>query len=139
MALTTEPVVSRRRGLRHILVGPSVGLDHGPADSLDTRVQPEPAVDGVQAAAGPQVRGWRRRYAVRLLVTDFLALLLASAGVHLIRFPAVTSDGAVEQFYLPYIAMTAVLLVAWMLALPWFGSRDPNTAGYGAVEYKRII
>ena len=40
---------------------------------------------------------------------------------------------------MPYVALTAVLLVVWMLALTWSGSRDPKTIGYGAVEYKRII
>ena len=36
-------------------------------------------------------------------------------------------------------ALTGVLLVVWLFALTWFGSRDQKTIGYGAVEYRRVI
>ena len=40
---------------------------------------------------------------------------------------------------MPFVALTAVIVIVWMLALAWSGSRDPTTIGYGAVEYHRVI
>jgi len=74
------------------------------------------------------------------LVSDFAALLVASLVIHLFRFPAVsTEDGLIDDASVPYVALTSVVLIIWMLALTWFGSRDPKAIGYGATEYKRII
>jgi exopolysaccharide biosynthesis polyprenyl glycosylphosphotransferase len=72
------------------------------------------------------------------MVTDFLGLLFASAVVHLVRTPATEADGLLNQ-YLPYAAMTAALLVLWLLALTWFGTRDRRTIGYGPAEYRQVI
>ena len=44
-----------------------------------------------------------------------------------------------DQIDLPYVALTAVLLVVWMLALTWFGSRDPKSSATAQLEYKRIM
>jgi exopolysaccharide biosynthesis polyprenyl glycosylphosphotransferase len=89
------------------------------------------------STGAPRYRSWGRRYARRLLVTDALSLLGAAVVVHLIRYPG-SIDGSVDR-YLPYLALTGILVVVWMQALAWSGSRDPKTIGYGTVEYKRVI
>ena len=137
MALTTEPVVSGRRAFRTFFTRTAP-----PARELASPTgtfQVEEVAEVADAAGRGKRHGWGRRYSARLLVTDFLALLAASILVHLIRFPAVTGDGSIAQIYVPYVALTAVLLVVWMLALTWSGSRDHKTIGYGATEYKRIM
>ena len=129
MALTTDPVVSRRRGLRFL-------TDQTAA--AHTGLTKRSGASNV-IAARPAYRSWGRRYAARLFSTDALALLVAATVVHLVRFPAATSDGLIEDLYLPYVALTGLVAAVWLLALGWSGSRDPRTIGYGAVEYKRII
>src|SRR5664279_5396612 len=70
---------------------------------------------------------------------DLLGLLVAAQVVHLTRFPPVGADGAIARSLVPLVALTATLVLVWMLALTWSGSRDPTTIGYGAVEYQRVI
>ncbi|MGS0685692.1 sugar transferase [Nakamurella sp. GG22] len=93
----------------------------------------------VRVAPRSQYRSWGRRYAARLLVTDFLALLLAAALVLIIRLPSVTPEAAIDQFSPTYLALTGCLLLIWVLALTWSGSRDAKSIGYGALEYKRVL
>ena len=88
---------------------------------------------------GRTAAGWGRRYAFRLLLVDLLGLLVAALVVHLTRFPPVGADGAIDRNLVPFVALTATLVIVWMLALTWSGSRDPTTIGYGAVEYHRVI
>jgi len=139
MALTTEPVVSARRTIRARF---SPGVRAAESVPVDASVAADAvAHDRAHAtSATPRHRGWGRRYASRLLVSDFAALLVASLVIHLFRFPAVsTEDGLIDDASVPYVALTSVVLIIWMLALTWFGSRDPKAIGYGATEYKRII
>ena len=89
--------------------------------------------------AGRTAAGWGRRYAFRLVLVDLLGLLVAALVVHLLRFPPRTADEAAGPGSLPYVALTAVIVTAWMFALAWSGSRDPTTIGYGAIEYHRVI
>ncbi|MEP6561450.1 MAG: sugar transferase [Nakamurella sp.] len=134
MALTTEPVVSSTRAFKARFARSSVRA--APLRYAD---------DGTLLAADASPaevrrhRGWGRRYASRLLLSDVFSLLIAAVVVHLFRFPAVSSDGIIDESSVPYIALTTIVVVLWMLALTWFGSRDPKAIGYGATEYKRII
>ncbi len=112
MALTTGPVVSGQRGRRRPVrwskqsfVAPS------PLQHVSTPAPLRPGVPGERLARQKQgYRGWGRRYAARLLVTDFLALVLASALALVIRMPSVTPEAAIDQFSASYIALTAGLL-----------------------------
>ena len=40
------------------------------------------------------------------------------------------ADGAIDPRLVPFVGLTATLVVVWMLALAWSGSRDPTTIGY---------
>jgi len=138
MALTTDPVVSPRHGRRALFGRISAAVERSAV--------PVRAVDAANArtgiprgAAGPRRAGWGRRYSFRLLLADLLGLLVAAQVVHLIGFPPVSADGFIDGRPVPSVALTAVLLIVWMLALTWSGSRDPTTIGYGAIEYRRIV
>jgi len=62
-----------------------------------------------------------------------------AAGVHMVRFDLMTSELARHSTNPRYIALTALLVVAWIVALTWGDSRDIRTIGHGADEYKRVI
>ena len=95
---------------------------------------------GLPTAPGSgQRNSWAHRYASRIVISDLIALLWAAAGVHLVRLDAVGSAVSSDPANPMFLALTAGLVVVWMLALTWSGSRDPKTIGYGPVEYKRII
>ena len=64
---------------------------------------------------------------------------MAAFGVHLIKVPSVPTAVSARPPFLPFIAADRGLAVAWMLALTWFGSRDPKITGHGHIEYKRIM
>jgi exopolysaccharide biosynthesis polyprenyl glycosylphosphotransferase len=133
MALTTEPVVSGRRGLWSLRARSTRGATDplvGP-DSL--HVVDEPAA----VAARPKRRSWGVRYAAKVTITDLLALALASLAVHLVHLP--TLQPVVLGEPTTYWALTLALLLVWALALSWTGSRDPKSIGYGPLEYKRIF
>src|SRR6478752_6705305 len=132
MALTTDPVVSGRRGLWSLRARPVSSVTdelvevvgHGELDAAPLRAKR---------------RSWGPRYASRLAVTDLVALVLAAVAVHLLSLPNHQVVPVGEPTYLPYLALTLSLLVVWALALSWSGSRDPKSIGYGALEYKRIF
>jgi len=84
-------------------------------------------------------RSWSQRYARRLFVTDLIAVLWAALGVHLIELPAIPTAVSAKPSYLPFIAATAGLAIAWLAALNWSGSRDGTVIGHGPTEYKRVI
>jgi FlaA1/EpsC-like NDP-sugar epimerase len=84
-------------------------------------------------------RTWSQRYGRRIMVTDAGALVLAAIGVHLIEVPNRPTAVSTTPSYLPYVALTAALVVGWMAVLSWSGSRDGTVTGLGHVEYKRVI
>ncbi len=135
MALTTDPVISPRRSVfRRTRVGG--GRAGAPTGAVQEATVPTGVPVGV---AGRTAAGWGRRYAFRLLLADLLGLLVTALVVHLIRFPPVGADGAIDPRLVPFVGLTATLVIVWMLALAWSGSRDPTTIGYGAIEYHRVI
>ena len=138
MALTTDPVISPRHGRRFPFRRTRAGLEHpgAPTAVFEPATTPTGITGGV---LGPRRAGWGRRYSFGLLMADLLGLLVAAQVVHLTRLPPVGADGAIDRNLVPLVALTATLVIVWMLALTWFGSRDPTTIGYGAVEYQRVI
>jgi len=138
MALTTNPVISPRLGRRFPFRRTRAGVEHPGAPTA--LFEPATAPTGIAGGVlGPRRAGWGRRYSFGLLMADLLGLLVAAQVVHLTRFPPVGADGAIDRSLVPLVALTATLVIVWMLALTWSGSRDPTTIGYGAVEYQRVI
>src|SRR6478609_7260803 len=98
----------------------------------------DPATPARPVAARTARRTWSDRYARGLFVTDLLCLLWAALGVHLFEPPIPTRISA-EPGYWPFVAVTALLVVGWLIALDWSGSRDGTVTGHGPTEYKRVI
>lgn len=81
-----------------------------------------------------------RKYRVRLRVTDGLVLLYALAGTHVLWFgrrsPFVAASA---QLPVTYVAVSAVLGLAWLASL-WLGdTRDARVLGTGGEEYQRVL
>ena len=83
-------------------------------------------------------RTWSDRYARNLFLTDLLCLVWAAVGVHVIA-PPIPTRISVEPAHLPFLAATALLVVGWLIALDWSGSRERTVTGHGPTEYKRVI
>lgn len=97
------------------------------------------AITDVSAARGAQQ--WRRAYARKVELTDFVVIALAVFGAQYLRFGA---DGAELQLVnktetvVAYTTVSLAVIVAWMLLLRLYATRDPKIIGNGATEYKRV-
>ena len=103
MALTTDPVISPRPSRRSVFRRPRVSGRHAGAPAIASTVR--------VGVVGRTAAGWGRRYALRLLLADLLGLLVAALVVHLVRFPPVGSDGAIDPRLVPFVALTAVIVI----------------------------
>jgi exopolysaccharide biosynthesis polyprenyl glycosylphosphotransferase len=95
------------------------------------------------AGEGPVEPNWSRAFARRLAVTDFLVISWAVIGTQIAWFGTLDSELNVSEysggFGLSYTLVSIVLIVAWLLILAVFGTRDSRVIGTGNVEYKRIV
>lgn len=87
---------------------------------------------------------WERRYARKLVVTDFLVVVAAVATAQVLRFGLDSSEVNVplsqrSQFAVSYTLISVLLVLAWLLALSVFDTRDRKIFGIGPEEYKRVI
>ena len=109
-----------------------------------------PVVDGPESsrqAVGQSDEGarWAGRYAERLLVTDLLVVGWAVAGAYLWRLGLLPGAGLELQPLTEagsgrkYLLLSALLTIAWMLALALNRSRDHRVVGLGPDEYKRVM
>ncbi len=116
-----------------------MGAD-GAAPSWPTAVSLRRSVDadtGVAAAGRPQ-RTWAARYASRLFIGDVVSVAWAAVGAHMVHMGALSTRVSRDPDSLPFIALTVFLAVAWMVALHWGGTKDPEVVGHGPEEYKRV-
>ena len=147
MALTTEPVTSPRHGFRAVRAGSGVDVGQSvrsasiPTASVADQsfeTAPPQAAEHTGAAVRGKRRGWGQRYASQLAITDVIALVWAAIGVHLVQ-PQVSRSAFTSDSLNPsFVALTAGLLVVWLIALH-FSGRDPKTIGHGPTEYKQIV
>lgn len=79
-----------------------------------------------------------RKFAYRLRITDSLAILVSVASAYAFRFGADAPMAATEDFESRYLALSVLLLVAWIAVLEIYPTRDSRTFGVGAAEYKRV-
>lgn len=101
------------------------------------------AVDSSSLLAHQRVRRWQKSYARRLIITDLCAVVVAVYGAQLVRFGTGGAELEVLRrdeplLVLSYTVFSAVLVVAWMAMLSYFGTRDYKLIGNGSTEYKRI-
>ncbi|MCH8572162.1 sugar transferase [Nesterenkonia sp. AY15] len=91
-------------------------------------------------------RVWQKRYAARLLTTDFIVLALVIGTIQLFwlgfddtanfGFPA--SSGNEYGGEVSYGIVSGAILILWMVVLVSVGSVDSRVMGVGHTEYRKI-
>jgi exopolysaccharide biosynthesis polyprenyl glycosylphosphotransferase len=84
---------------------------------------------------------WVRAFSRLVIASDFVVVLVATASTHLIwfGFRQVRVSAAEDAFGVDYLAFSAALVVAWMIALSVVGSRDTRVLGTDSTEYRRVV
>lgn len=103
---------------------------------------------GIQAVTEHHLprRVWQKRYATRLIVTDFIVLALVIATVQLFwlgfddtaSFGFPTSQDGEFSGEVGYGIVSGMILVLWMIVLVAVGSVDSRVMGVGHTEYRKI-
>ncbi|SMQ73857.1 Undecaprenyl-phosphate galactose phosphotransferase, WbaP/exopolysaccharide biosynthesis polyprenyl glycosylphosphotransferase [Plantibacter sp. VKM Ac-1784] len=87
-------------------------------------------------------RDWRRVYARRLAVTDAIVLIWIVFGTQLFWFDfdqETTSVGFdMTRVVVNYTVISITLIVAWLVTLRIFGTREYRVVGSGNAEYRLI-
>ena len=105
----------------------------------------DPESVGRRSAAADEGARWAGRYAERLQVTDLLVVGWAVAGAYLWRLGVLPGAGLeLQPLSEPgsgrkYLLLSALLVIAWMIALALNRSRDHRVVGLGPDEYKRVM
>ncbi|GAA3896146.1 sugar transferase [Leifsonia kafniensis] len=84
---------------------------------------------------------WQRAYAMRLFLTDAVVIVVAVFGSHFFWFGFQAVDLAAREITglrLGYTTVSVVLVIAWMIILDIFATRDHKVIGSGTLEYKRV-
>ncbi|MEO6826784.1 MAG: sugar transferase [Microbacteriaceae bacterium] len=86
---------------------------------------------------------WQRAYARRLLITDVVVILVSVYLSQYVRFGMNSGQllipGAKDvPVAVDYSLVSAIIALAWILALALFNTRDRTIAGSGTTEYKRV-
>ena len=125
--------------------------DQGPGGSVRSKATPAPAgqpyvfpsfvtrPNSREGSVKSAAVVWNRRYVKILLVTDALVVLGAVLAGNLARFGLQPARLQVGPFFTPYLLLSLVISLAWMLALHVYGSRDARIVGMGTEEYKRTV
>ncbi|WP_254773728.1 sugar transferase [Microbacterium sp. cf046] len=94
--------------------------------------------------AGPPVGAdWRRRYAIRLWLSDLIVLVAVAFGTQIAWFGLGNAQVSIREdsrlSVVSYWFFSALLVVAWMWSLSLIDSRSDRAIGTGSTEYIRII
>lgn len=87
---------------------------------------------------------WVHAYARRVFVTDVVVIVCAVFGSQLIRF-GLGADLRIKDpvgrfdFTLGYNEISVMIVIAWLLSLEFFSTRDHKIIGSGSAEYKSIF
>ncbi len=82
---------------------------------------------------------WVRRYLVRAVAIDTVAILCAAMLARLLRFGL--SDPALffHQKQVPYLVVTAMLVPTWLVVMALGGCYDHRLFGSGTDEYRKLM
>ena len=83
-------------------------------------------------------KGWVERYCNGLLLTDTAAIVTGVAAAQVIRFGTSGHALLTDRTLISNTLVSAVLVLAWCVALPMFRSREPQIVGTGVEEYRRV-
>jgi exopolysaccharide biosynthesis polyprenyl glycosylphosphotransferase len=101
------------------------------------------SIDRTPAAVASSVSSpnWRSTYARGLAITDTLAVVWVVFAVQLLRFgldPSTVVGQDIASIDLNYSIISVVVIVAWILVLGVYKTRDYRVVGSGSQEYKLI-
>lgn len=84
---------------------------------------------------------WAKTYARRLLITDVLALIWVVFGVQIawFGFDSAAVSGSVADLAIGYTTVSLAIIVAWLVVLGLYDTRDQRYVGTGSAEYRRIV
>jgi exopolysaccharide biosynthesis polyprenyl glycosylphosphotransferase len=86
---------------------------------------------------------WRRAYATRLAISDFVVITLAVILTQVVWFGIdLRDDSGGEQagtLSNQYSMISVIVIILWMLSLTIYGSRGDRIVGTGNTEYKIIV
>lgn len=135
-------------GLRVDATSTSQSIDHEtPRPVTDIAAESHPPAAPAPAGSlakvpPPKAPRWRRAYARRLMVTDFLVLVWVVYGAQIAWFGtgnatvAMAHDARIND--LSYWGFSTFLILAWMWALSLIDSRSERVIGWGSQEYIRV-
>lgn len=98
---------------------------------------------GIPSVTPPAQHSWRRAYALRLRITDFLVLVWVVYGTQLAWFGmgnaqvSIRDDVRLNDF--SYWIFSFGLVIVWMIALGMVDSRSDRVVGVGTIEYTRVV
>lgn len=102
----------------------------------------ESAGDRDATPADKDLLRWRARYAQRLFVTDVLVLAWVIFGVQIAWFGFDSADVAIRDRFanlgISYTGVSLTILIAWLIALSVYGTREARVIGSGTQEYRLI-
>lgn len=113
-------------------------------DTTASRSPEHPSRSKVSSSMGlgSDPQDWRRSYARRLFLTDFVILIWVVYAAQIAWFGAGWATLAAEEDSrindLSYWAFSAILIAAWMWALSFTDSRSYRVIGTGSQEYIRV-
>ncbi|GAA2283892.1 sugar transferase [Nonomuraea roseoviolacea subsp. roseoviolacea] len=81
----------------------------------------------------PRLPGWVRAYRVRALASDLLGAAAGSAGAFFLRF------GELTPYAAPYLLVSALLPVVWIVAVALNRAYEPRMIGIGSDEFRRVV
>jgi exopolysaccharide biosynthesis polyprenyl glycosylphosphotransferase len=118
-------------------------LDHSRYLASDPEVVPHFHPRVIDGTGGPATtdagdENWRTRYARRLLVGDFIVLVVALATAQFVRF-GTGDQPPVDGSWLSYPALGVLLAVGWWTALQIHRVRSRRIVGHGSEEYRRVV
>ncbi|MFJ4076172.1 sugar transferase [Curtobacterium sp. NPDC089991] len=84
---------------------------------------------------------WAKNYARRLVITDILVLIWVVFGVQIawFGFDSAAVSGSVADLAIGYTAVSLAIIVAWLVVLAIYDTRDHRYVGTGSAEYRRIV
>ena len=83
-------------------------------------------------------RSWVEHYCKGLLLTDTAAIVTGVGAAQLIRFGMSGHTPLADRALISNTLVSAVLVLAWCLALPMFRTREPRIVGTEVEEYRRV-
>lgn len=106
-----------------------------------TRAAEHPGI-GTTAPAVLAARDWRRAYAQRLIIGDFVVIVFAVFFSQLL-WTAIADDPLLRfvgrETAVPYAVVSFSLVVVWVALLAFFATREQRYLGEGSSEYRLVV